>query len=95
MDKKINLYDLIKLVDNEELSKEYIRYLMSWDDKKQYRHLEIKCIKDFLDYLNLSKDLASNFIYSYEMPRLNKEFDLIKIMFNVWYRKPIQVCRSI
>lgn len=79
MDKKINLYDLIKLVDNEELSKEYIRYLMSWDDKKQYRHLEIKCIKDFLDYLNLSKDLASNFIYSYEIPQLNKEFDLIKI----------------
>lgn len=79
MYKYINLYELTKLIDNETVSENYIRYILSWDSDKQYRHSEIKSIKTFLDCLDLDRKLVENFIYSYEIKHLNKEFDLLKV----------------
>lgn len=47
MYKKINLFELIKLIDFETLSEKYIRYILGWDNKKQYRHTEIRAIKNY------------------------------------------------
>ena len=82
MYKKINLFELIKLIDFETLSEKYIRYILGWDNKKQYRHTEIRAIKKLLCCLDSNEKMVENFIYSYEIDHLNKEFDLIRIFEN-------------
>lgn len=78
MQKYINLYEVIKLIKNEDVSKKYFDYLRG-ETTKNYRHNEIINIKDFLEYTQLDYRLASGYLIGYEIPQLSKEFDLIKI----------------
>ncbi len=73
----VNLRDLIKLVNNKELSEKYVNYLCNFDESHQYRHGEIEAIFDLIN-LDEAKDILFNsFLYSYSIPQLNKEFDLL------------------
>lgn len=75
----INLFDLIALWEDEQLSKEYISYKLNWDENKKYRHHEIIDIKSMVDSVLLDRTFLDGFIYSYSISQLNKEFDLLKI----------------
>lgn len=75
--KAASLYDMIRLFDNEKLCEQYIKYLCG--TKGQYRHQEILDIRTLLEELCLDEECAGGFIYSYSIPQLNKEFDLLKI----------------
>lgn len=78
--KLTSLTDMIKLSANPKLSESYIRYLCGIDNEKQYRHQEIKDIDALLSAgSTLSKSALTGFIYSYDVPQLNREFDLLKI----------------
>ena len=77
--KKINLLDLCSLCNDMNLSERYIRYKLEFEESKQYRHSEICDIKNFLSFLSITEKDVNDFIYSYSIPQLNKEFDLIKI----------------
>ena len=76
--KLVSLIDMVKLSHNPELSEAYIRYLCGLNDEKQYRHQEIKDIKSLLSYIPLPETKLSGFIYGYDVPQLNREFDLLK-----------------
>lgn len=79
----VSLKSLVRLVDDPLLSKRYVNYLCGFSNEEHtYRHDEIKCILVLLNQLNLSNDEANGFIYSYTIPQLNKEFDLLKISTN-------------
>ena len=80
--KLISLHDMVKLSHNAELSEPYIRYLCGIDSEHQYRHQEIVDIASFLNGIPICEDKLSGFIYSYVVPQLNKEFDLLKITEN-------------
>lgn len=75
----VSLLELIKLVDDESLSKSYVRYVTGSIREKQYRHHEIEDIASLIDFCGLDEAMCENFFYSYEAPRLNKEFDLIRV----------------
>lgn len=75
----ISLDHMIKLLDNEELSESYIRYICGWREEHQYRHQEIKDIKSLIKSLAINQDKLNGFIFGYTVPQLNKEFDLLKI----------------
>ena len=72
----VNLRDLIKLVNNEEISEKYVNYLCGFDEKHQYRHNEIEAVYDLIDSDDVKDILFNNFLYGYSIPYLNKEFDL-------------------
>ena len=75
----VNLYRLVELKDDVEISEKYVRYLVNMDNENKYRHNEIVYINQLLNYLDLSIEDADSFFYSYNIPQLNKEMDLIKI----------------
>ncbi len=77
--KKVNLFDISKLHDNKAISEIYVRYLADFPDEKQYRHEEIKYINELLKILNIETEEVEDFYYGYEVPQLNKEFDLLKV----------------
>lgn len=75
----VNLRDLTKIVNNKELSEKYVNYLCKFEGSHQYRHDEIETIYDLIN-LDIAKDiLFNNFLYSYSIPQLNKEFDLLAL----------------
>lgn len=74
----INLFDLIAL-NNLELNKRYLKYYLHYSKKKQYRKEEIESIRNLVNILNLDYDSSNGFYYSYQLPHLNKELDLLKI----------------
>lgn len=78
MNNAINLFDLIAL-DNKELNKKYLKYYLHFTNKKQYRSEEIDTIKSLINSLKLDYENAKGFYYSYQLPHLNKELDLLKI----------------
>lgn len=78
MEKKINLYDLI-YIENQNLSRKYLKYYLDFSNKKQFRFEEIMSIKSLVKTLDLSYFEAEGFYYSYELPHLNKELDLLKV----------------
>ena len=80
--KLVSLYDLIKLKDDEELSEKYIRYIAGLSENVKYRHAEINDISVLINELQLSNDKQNGYIYGYEIPQLNKQFDLLKITEN-------------
>lgn len=80
--KKFSLYDIIKLVENESISENYVRYLCGLVNEKRYKHQEVVDIKILISLLNLSEKDARGFIFNYTVPQLNKEFDIIKISNN-------------
>lgn len=75
----VSLSGMIKLSNNPVLSESYIRYICGLDSEKQYRHQEINDIKSLLSKISLPEAKLSGFIYSYTVPQLNREFDLLKI----------------
>jgi len=75
----VNLRDLIKLVNNEEISEKYVNYLCGFDEKHQYRHNEIEAVYDLIDSDDVKDILFNNFLYGYSIPYLNKEFDLLAV----------------
>lgn len=77
--KLVDLKNLIKLVDNEPLSETYVRYLCGINKDREYRHSEILDINKLILNLKVDGEDLNNFIYSYIVPQLNKEFDLLKI----------------
>lgn len=77
---KVDLFDLVKLVKDEKISEQYIKYLINWNEDKQYRHTEIVCLSNLLELLNLKKSSYTyGFLFGYSIPQLNKEMDLLKI----------------
>ncbi len=81
MQNYINLYEAVKIVENEDISREYLYYINN--GYSQYRHREIKNLHDFLKITEISREYAEGFLFGYEIPQLNKEFDLIKIADNL------------
>ena len=76
--KLVSLTMLPCLLDDEALSEKYIKYLCGLNDDHQYKHREILDIQRLLCNLKLSTEDYEDFIYSYSIPQLGKEFDLIK-----------------
>lgn len=76
---KTNLYDLVSLWDNPDLSEKYVRFELQWNKTKKYRHDEIIQIRDLINTLSLQYEQLDGFIYSYQTPQICKEFDLLKI----------------
>lgn len=81
--KLINLSSMVKLRNNEKVSYSYVKYLTGLDFEREYRHNEIIGICKLLDNTNLSENQADGYVYSYLIPQLNKEFDLLKITNNI------------
>ena len=80
MDNKlVSLDDMIKLRDNINLSEKYIKYTCGIGHDKEYQHQEINDIYKLISNLNMKEKDKRGFIYSYTVPQLNKEFDLLKI----------------
>lgn len=78
--KLVSLTMLPCLWKDEALSGKYIKYLCGLNDDQQYKHQEILDIQKLLSNLKLTaKEDYEGFIYSYVIPQLNKEFDLIKV----------------
>ena len=82
INKLVSLFDLVKLKDNKELSQRYIDYLCGFSETRKYRHDEIATINSILEILDLDVESADGFIFGYEVPQLNKEFDLLKVTQN-------------
>lgn len=78
----ISLKELTKLIDHINISKNYINYIAFKDNKYKYRHEEILSINQLISNHHFSNIECNDFIYSYTLPHLNKEFDLIKFMNN-------------
>ena len=76
--KHVSLLDMIKLRDNEPLSKQYIQYLCGISEQA-YRHQEILDIYSLINATLLQEAKYEGYIYGYVVPQLNKEFDLLKI----------------
>lgn len=81
MQNYINLYEIVKILEDENISKEYVYYINN--NQSQYRHREIQNLYEFLKITELSKGHAEGFLFGYEIPQLNKEFDLIKTADNL------------
>ena len=74
--KHVSLLDMIKLRDNEPLSKQYIQYLCGISEQA-YRHQEILDIYSLINATLLQEAKYEGYIYGYVVPQLNKEFDLL------------------
>lgn len=75
--KAFNLTSLaVETLDNNSLEK-YIQILTD-NSKYKIKTHEIKCIKAMLENVKLSKKGISNYYYSYDIPQIGKEFDLLK-----------------
>ncbi len=75
----INLYDLFSLEKEPELQTEYIKEAIDWGEEKEFRLGEIGSIKTLVSELSLTRDDCENFFYSFSIPQIGKEFDLLKI----------------
>lgn len=75
--KKINLNLINVNIMNEELYEKYIKNLTN-NIKYKYKKHEISGIKALLNLLVLDNKTANNFYYSYSIPQIGKEFDLLK-----------------
>lgn len=78
----VNLMDLINFSDDERLSQKYVKYYLNFKVSKQYRHEEIITIKKMVELLGLDYEYLGGFTYSFILPHLNKELDLIKVTKN-------------
>lgn len=80
--KYLSLLDLVKLQGDEAVSEKYVRYIAGFSSKKRYRHDEIIAISHLAEFGGLTEIDCVCFLYGYEIPQLNKEFDLLKIFGN-------------
>lgn len=79
LNKSVSLFQLTALKNDKEISEKFVRYYSGLSNKHQYKHQEIKDIFELLTCLNLDYFKCDGFIYSYVVPQLSKEFDLIKV----------------
>ena len=77
--KLFSLTDMIKLCNDSELSEPYIRYLCGIEPDHQYKHQEIIDVSILLNNILIDPNKLNGFLYSYVVPQLNREFDLLKI----------------
>lgn len=75
----INLYDLFSLESDPELQTEYVKAAIDWGEEKEFRLDEIESIKTLVSELRLARNDCDNFFYSFSIPQIGKEFDLLKI----------------
>ena len=79
MNNYVNLEDLTTLHDDEKLSEGYVKYLNGFSRERAYRHYEVSSIYNLVKLLDLEHDDYNDFLYSYSLPQLSKEFDLLCI----------------
>ena len=77
--KPVSLFDVVKLKDNPELSERYVSYLCGFKKEHKYRHDEVLAISSMINTVGFGVESANGFIFGYEIPQLNKEFDLLKV----------------
>lgn len=77
--KLVSLIQLSNLVDNPELSEDFVRYSAGFPSTHEYKHQEVKDISELLACIHLTASECEGFLFGYTIPQLNKEFDLIKI----------------
>lgn len=77
--KYINLNLLLKKFDNPELQEKYIKYLCGLEKESTFHSQEIDGIRDLVKNISMNDIEMGNFLYSYSVPQLGKEFDLIKV----------------
>lgn len=75
--KTVDLRELIKLVDYEALSEQYVKYKLGREDFC-YKHSEIESLSILIELMDSQELWLGDFFYSYSIPHINKEFDLIK-----------------
>lgn len=73
----VNLRDLTKLANDKKLSEKYVNYICGFKEEHQYRHDEIEIIYQIVSSQEAKSINFNNFLYSYSIPQLNKEFDLL------------------
>lgn len=79
--KAVNLYVLTRDI-NEELLPVFEKCLSYREEKLRIRNGELKVIREItsrLLQLNLSKSCLDNWFYSFSIPQISKEFDLLKM----------------
>lgn len=80
MDNKIvSLFQLTNLKDDSASSESFVRYVAGLSSIRKYKHQEILDIDSLISSINLSISDSNGFLFGYIVPRLNKEFDLIKL----------------
>ncbi len=77
--KYLSLYQLTSLVQNESLSEKFVDFLAGFSSAHRYMHYEVLSVFTFLKDSSLSPLGADGFLFGYEIPQLDKEFDLLKI----------------
>lgn len=76
--KYINLSLLVKRFADVSLQEKYIKYMCGLEKEATFHPQEIEGIRRLLDCLSLNNIELCNFLYSYSVPQLGKEFDLLK-----------------
>ena len=77
----INLYTLTRRIDNEIFAK----YVSALSDRKEIIRIRMKEIDQIaglvneLDFNGKTAELCDNWFYSFSIPQIGKEFDLLKI----------------
>ena len=74
----VNLTELVKLSSDEDVCEQYVKYLLK-KESLNYKHTEINSLKVLIEELDLDKVLFNGFQYSYVIPHLDKEFDLLRL----------------
>ena len=75
--KACNLFTLLVPINDTTIRENYIKQLIKFEGYR-LRNDELNSIKCLIDSLNLSKDELDNWYYSYHIPQIGKEFDLLK-----------------
>lgn len=82
--KSLNLYFLTRDIEDKDISL-YEKILSARDEEIKYRPEEIDMIKELVNNLisnNVSINKLAGFFYSFSIPQIGKEFDLLKIGIN-------------
>lgn len=74
----VDLRKLVAFSDNESLSEKYVRCLLKTPGNFEYKHNEIVQIKGLLEKIPETIELC-NCLYSYNVPHISKEMDLLLI----------------
>jgi len=79
MYKNCNLFDLLVLQANPDIQQRYVAWLAGWDGVHEFREDELLALAQMIGRLSLTRNEASGFFYSYSIPQIGKEFDLLRI----------------
>ena len=79
INKRISLRQLTNLASDMNASEAYLRYAAGLGNNHQFRPQEVEGARALIELLGLADEEGEGFLYSYSLPRLNKEFDLLKV----------------